>query len=391
MEQHIKELIYLKLTTGIMELEQALLEQWAARSPRNRERYDRLMQDTHFVERYEQYTRIDEEVAYRKFQKRNALLHARRRIHLWKYAAILLLPLLLATGVWMYYLAFPAPVLDETIALMQQSEQCGKSKATLIVEDGNKIELRKERLSPYPGTEYEPVKSCKPGVAEDSIQRTSVAKAPVYTLKTHADSEYWITLSDGTTVHLNYSTTLIFPVRFGNRQRSVYLEGEAYFSVKEESERPFRVITPHGVVTEYGTSFNVNTFAPGCTKVVLAEGSISVKPEGGKEQIIVPGELAVLRASLTEAEIEKVDVEPYVAWNKGRFVFEDCPLEDLMEVISNWYGVKVEYLSERCKQMRFTGDMDRYGSLIPLLRAIREATLLDVRMNGNTIMIKESY
>jgi len=388
MEQHIEELIYLKLTTGITELEQAFLDQWVARSPKNRERYHRLMQDSHFVERYGQYAKIDEELAYQKFRKRHALLHVRRRVPFWKYAAMLLLPLLLVVGIWMYRLAMTVPVSDETIALIRQSGQHGKSKATLIVEDGKKIELQEEQLTPNTAAGYE-VKAHHTNERTDSVPPHTMAENPVYTLKTHADSEYWITLEDGTTVHLNYNTSLMYPVHFDRNHRTVRLEGEAYFCVKKEEARPFRVITSHGVITEYGTSFNVNTFAPNCTKVVLIEGSISVKPEGGLEQAIVPGELAILHASSVEAEVGKVNVEPYVAWNKGRFVFEDCPLEELMKVISSWYGVKVEFLSEPCKQMQFTGDMNRYGSLAPVLRAIREATLLEIKMNGNTIIIKE--
>ena len=196
-------------------------------------------------------------------------------------------------------------------------------------------------------------------------------------------------LSDGSKVQLNSMSSIRFPVQFAQDCRLVELEGEAYFCVKEENARPFRVITPHGVVTEYGTSFNVNTFAPNCTKVVLVEGSISVKPEGGLEQKMLPGQLANLHALSAKAEIIDVDVEPYIAWNKGRFVFEDCPLEELMKVISNWYGVRVEFQGDSCKRMRFTGDMNRYGSLSPVLRTIREATLLEIRMNGNTIIIKE--
>ena len=148
MEQHIEELIYLKLTTGITESEQELLNQWMAQSPKNKERYHRLMQDTHFVGRYEQYAKIDEELAYQKFQKRHALLRIRRRIPLWKYAAMFLLPLLFVAGIWMYRLITTSPVSDKTIALIRQSEQHGKSKAILIVEDGKKIELQEVQLSP---------------------------------------------------------------------------------------------------------------------------------------------------------------------------------------------------------------------------------------------------
>lgn len=388
MEPHIKELIYLKLTVGITEQEQAILDEWKAQSPRNRERYERILEDAHFVERYEQYARIDAEQAFRKFQKRHAL-SVHKTFSFWKYAAVLLLPLLLMTGVLFYYFSAPdEEKQDETVELRLKSVQSGKNKATLIVPDGKEFELDSKASSSADEKGSEANVYPEESVATDSVGQKKETEESVFTLKTHGDSEYWITLEDGTTVHLNYNTSLAYPVHFSAQHRTVYLRGEAYFYVKEESYRPFRVVTPHGVITEYGTSFNVNTFTPNCTKVVLVDGSISVKPKGGEEQLIVPGDLAVLQASSAKAEVEKVDVEPYIAWNKGRFVFDNCSLGELMEVISNWYGVKVEFACESCRQMRFTGDMNRYGSLPSMLQAIREATSLDVELDEKTIIIK---
>ena len=382
MEQYIKDLIYLKLTQGLTPQEQQVLDEWVNQSAAHRAYYERLMNGNRFVERYERYSHIDEEAAFRKFSKRHGLLPQHRRINLWKYAAILLVPLLVAGGLWIYHDSASTTLPDEVAQLMLQSEQCGKSQATLITEQGEEIVLQKQQQK----IEYK-VKATTQPKAADSLAHHEAQVNPIQTLKTHTDSEFWITLEDGTSVHLNYNTTLAYPIHFSNHQRTVYLEGEAYFIVKKENNRPFRVITPHGVVKEYGTSFNVNTFSDGCTKVVLVEGSIGVIPKEGHEQPMKPGQLAVMTDASPVATVEQVNVDAYVAWNKGRFVFEDCSLKELMQVIANWYGVGLDFRCEACADMRFTGDMDRYGSLASVLQAISKATSLNMELRNKTIIV----
>ena len=88
--------------------------------------------------------------------------------------------------------------------------------------------------------------------------------------------------------------------------------------------------------------------------MVLVEGAISVFPNQGDEHKIHPGELAVLNGVTQDVQISKVDIEPYIAWNNGRFVFDNCSLETLMEVISRWYDKKIMFEDEDIKTIRFT-------------------------------------
>lgn len=81
--------------------------------------------------------------------------------------------------------------------------------------------------------------------------------APVEVLSSTA-SERKLHLSDGTTVWLNNGAKLKYPASFEADNRTVYLEGEAYFEVRHQAGRPFYVRTDNGIVKEYGTSFNVN-------------------------------------------------------------------------------------------------------------------------------------
>lgn len=72
--------------------------------------------------------------------------------------------------------------------------------------------------------------------------------------------EYRMVLADGTRVMLNAETRLRFPEAFGDGERRVFLEGEAYFEVAKERERPFWVDFREGTVRVLGTQFNVKAY-----------------------------------------------------------------------------------------------------------------------------------
>ena len=204
---------------------------------------------------------------------------------------------------------------------------------------------------------------------------------------THSDKEYWVTLSDGTLVHLNYNTRVIYPEKFEGKTRDVILDGEAYFMVAKDRRHPFIVHTQAGDVRVYGTHFNVSARTEQ-TEVVLVEGSVGVTPTSGSEQMLKPGQMATLNAQESAVNCQDVDVEPYIAWNTGTFIFEDCPLSQLMDVLSKWYGFKIAFQSSEAREKHFTGEIDRYGSIHPTLEAISQVTGLSLYVHDGKIVIE---
>lgn len=209
-------------------------------------------------------------------------------------------------------------------------------------------------------------------------------------LVTKKDKEFWMVLDDGTYVHLNYNTTLIYPNHFVGSERKVKLKGEAYFIVANDSKkRPFIVETANGDVHDYGTEFNVNTMKEkGVTSVVLVKGKVGVSSKHGKEYLLKTGDMATLKAGRTP-DIQQVDVNLYTSWNTGNFLFDGCTLQDLMEVISHWYNMKVEFSSEDMKELRFTGSIDKYEPMGQTLNAIENITGLKITAKEGIINIKE--
>ena len=388
-KRSINSIIHDQLLGSTSEEDREQLQRWLASSQENRENYERLMRENCLADRYREFAWVDEERAWKRFQEKHFPVRTFNWGKLVRYAAIFILPLIgLAVWLWGTYQMDSKPILsEETRVAMTRSEQMGKQKATLVLTNGQQMDLKSAPVS-----QDTVARLLAPPPAVVPAEKDQPVEAPVAEnnkLSTYDDSEFWMTFEDGTRVHLNYNTTLKYPPHFTSNSRTVYLDGEAYFEVDKDNKRPFRVVTANGVVRQYGTSFNVNTYMNGVTKVVLVDGSVSVLPNLGGEYKMKPGELAVLHAATQEVQISEVNIEPYVAWNSGRFVFDNCSLESLMSVISRWYNKEIVFESEDIKKIRFTGDIDRYGNIAPILKAIQRVTHLEMEVRGKSIIIRK--
>ncbi|MBR5349946.1 MAG: DUF4974 domain-containing protein [Prevotella sp.] len=278
-------------------------------------------------------------------------------------------------AIWMNNNRVEKPQLaPEILAVIEQAEKSGKNQAVLST-NGRQVSVTSE----------EGITKAQKGGAPQG--KTTINGN---TITTYHDSEFWMTLEDGTRVHLNYGTQLRYPIHFSSETREVELTGEAYFFVAKDKNRPFIVHTPNGDVKQYGTEFNINTKDEiGVTRIVLVNGSIGVTAKGGKEFMMKPNDMAILQPGETEPMVSQVDITPYIAWNIGTFVFEDCTLEQLMRVLSHWYNKRVQFESEEIRQMRFTGEFDKYESIIPTMKAIHNVTGLRIEVHGKDIIISE--
>ena len=334
-KRNINSVIHDQLLGRLSEEERKRLQVWIESSLENKKNYECLMHGTDLAERYRLSATVDEEQAWKKFQKKHFQVRGIHRRMLWKYAAILMIPVIIGAAIWvgMWRNADTGPVRvqDDQLAMLR-SEKMGKQKAILVLAGGQEIELKSVTNQSLQDSTILPVLSPKV-VKETQTENEEVAATDNNKLVTYDDSEFWLTFEDGTKVHLNYNTTLKYPSHFSTVSRTVYLDGEAYFQIAKDDKRPFRVITANGIVKQYGTSFNVNTYVAGVTKVVLVEGAISVLPNQGDEHKIHPGELAVLNGATQDVQISKVDISPYIAWNSRRYVLYKSTMETLMEVI----------------------------------------------------------
>lgn len=290
-----------------------------------------------------------------------------------RYVAAAVLTLLLIGGAFWYrqYVKVVPPVISQEVQqAIEQSRESGREEAQISLLTEN--HQQQDKVANVLKQTY---KITDNDVVEQLLQARRVT--------TKNDKEFWLTLPDGSLIHLNYNTRVIYPEEFAGETRDIILNGEAYFMVAKDNRHPFVVHTECGNIQVSGTEFNVNTREDeGRTNVVLVTGKVSVKTDNGNEFSLHPGDMAILYPDQTSPVISQIDVEPYVAWNTGKFVFEDCTLEKLMKVLSRWYGYRVQFDSEETRQLQFTGALDRYASVEPALRAISKVMNLRIELDG---------
>ena len=376
-KMNINQLISSYLLGRSSEEESVQLEKWLQADPRHQEFLNHFAKKKEFSHLFRQYMTIDEEQAWQVFEQQT--IHAKQRLlplspRFYRIAAVILI-LLVGGAFWYHreYTRVTPPVITEEVQLaMVQSRESGRAGADIV----SSFTSREQVISQEECDLYH--------VDEDFVEHLEEAKR----ITTRHDKEYWVTLDDGTLVHLNYNSRLIYPEKFGDR-RDVILDGEAYFMVAKDKRRKFVVHTPQGDIKVYGTEFNVNTRKDEeAVSVVLVNGSVSFVSSAGNEMMMQPGQ--ELTAVDTQLLVTSIDTAPYVAWNTGLFVFKNSTLEYIMDVLSQWYGIhQVNYADDSLRSICFTGNLKRYGNIDRILEAIMLACDLKIQLSDDTITIQE--
>ncbi len=151
-----------------------------------------------------------------------------------------------------------------------------------------------------------------------------------------------IILPDETVVKLNKQSSLRVDGHFNETDRQVYLQGEAFFDVASNKEKPFRIRLENQLEVEVvGTSFNIRSFSrENNTGIEVVSGLVKVKD--GKEQIeLSKGQRAIYNK--TEKTLHKEAVRnPYLTiWHTGEFKFDNTPLKDLIEPFERYFNRKI--------------------------------------------------
>ena len=164
----------------------------------------------------------------------------------------------------------------------------------------------------------------------------------MYMVSVPAGQRTHLILPDGSKVWLNARTTLQYPASFNRNKRKVSLQGEAYFEVAKNTQKPFVVQTAKYNVEVLGTKFNVEAY-PNTTEfeATLMQGRVKVSSqENPKESIMLnPNEKACLKDGiLTTVSVN--DFSSY-RWKEGLICFKNTPFKSIMEEFEKYYGIQI--------------------------------------------------
>lgn len=212
----------------------------------------------------------------------------------------------------------------------------------------------------------------------------------VYKISTPKAGKFKIILPDKTHIWLNSQSGISFNASAFNENRRVELSGEAYFEVTKNKEHPFFVKVNSSEIKVLGTHFNVKANAVNkFVQATLFEGSIAIK-NGKTTKILKPGQEAVAIQSPTRAKeeiiVNEVDLDKKAGWKKGYFIFDKVNIRQVMQELSDWYNVEVEYRGE-IKDDLFKGKIRNDLKLTEVL-GILELNGVHFEILDNKVLVK---
>lgn len=165
-----------------------------------------------------------------------------------------------------------------------------------------------------------------------------------------------IMFQDGTKVYINSDSKLRYPKKFALNTREVFLEGEAYFVVAKNKNRPFIVNLNGPAIHVLGTSFNVQDYPENKDIVVcLDEGNINLTLPTEKKYPVQPGERLVYDKENKQCIISKMnDMQRLSMWKQNVIVFKDTPLPEVIKVLNRWYDVDFKVEDEQALKYVYT-------------------------------------
>ena len=150
-------------------------------------------------------------------------------------------------------------------------------------------------------------------------------------------------LSDGSRIVLAPGSRVTVSADFARGDRTVVLDGAAFFDVKHDEAHPFTVRAAGAEVRDIGTSFTVKTNASGGVSVAVTHGIVALRQldavsreavelRAGDRGVVASGAVAVSRGTVTEAEL---------SWTHGQLTYRDAPLAEVQADLKRWYGINL--------------------------------------------------
>lgn len=379
--RRIPRLIAKYVTSDISEEERDELFEWAARAQANQDLLDRLADPDNL----EKEMRIRKAVGTHRpladmkarIERSKQGIRRRERRSITAVIVSAAAVVLLFFGIHLFWEGKSSP--DEENSLLSRSTVVshGTTKAILTLDNGKTVSL-----GSGPITNIAAITGAEEDIVEDENRMMN--------LTTPHGGEFKVTLEDGTEVWLNAQSQLRYPETFDGNERRVQLEGEAYFKVAKNTEKPFIVESAGQMVRVMGTEFNINAYEEDASVyTTLVNGSIALKPLNGNggELVLTPGHQAVFDKDDAHANVHTVDTSVVTSWRTGSFVFENQTLEQIMVILSRWYDFDYEFQDTQLKTIVFMGSVPRYGEFSEVLKILEISGNIKFKLSGKHLVI----
>ncbi len=326
------------------------------------------------------------------------ILHKRqqrkRLVSWWKStAAAAILLMAVGYGIFLFICEYSTQA-DRIEAAISDDVAPGTDKATLTFDDGRSVSLDEQQNGVL---KYD--RGVRISKKDDMVVYETTDSGPEKTgynvITTPRGGQYSLRLPDGSTVWLNAASSLRYPTRFTENNRTVELKGEAFFDIvplaapgrPDAGKIPF-IVNIHGkqTVKVLGTRFNINGYEDELSvKTTLVEGSVEVSAQKGGSALLKPNQQSDLTRNGRLTITEHADMEEALAWKNGLILFRDTDIRVIMRQIARWYDVDVVYQDDIPERL-FNGGISRNSKLSSLLQ-ILETSGIRFKVEGKQIIV----
>ena len=379
----IARLIAEELTGTIDERDRAVLTRWLDEDERHRKEYTNILESLKTGNEVCKDQERGRQIMESRW--RTVKSHTIRKTVRWitwsKYAAVILL--FVSMGIFWFVNEEEQEVENVAVTKIEH----GSMKAQLVLANGRRVDLVPEtnlQLEEEGGTRILTLDNMVKYSGMDSLVGQST-EVKYNTLIVPRGGEFSLELADGTRVWLNTESKLRYPVAFTGDERRVEMDGEVYFEVAKNREKPF-VVTVNGVdIRVLGTSFNVSAYQEDVV-TTLVTGKVQLK-KGDEQVVLLPNQQAIW--SDDKFKVKQVDARNYVLWKEGIFYFEDVDLEMILDDMARWYNVNIFYVNPTLKKMKFSVEIKRYEDINEILRRIEQTKRVKFEIKDRTINLYE--
>lgn len=199
-----------------------------------------------------------------------------------------------------------------------------------------------------------------------------------------------IELSDGTLVTLNHDTKINYPDQFPNDIREVSIEGEAFFEVTPNPNKPFIIHAGEATVKVLGTSFSVNAYPENDrVEVIVASGKVEVSKLANLQKITLdPGDKGTFINSSKQLTKSLNDDPNYLAWKTRTLIFNETDLTEVIKQLNKVYRVQIELPDHQLDELLLNAHFER-ETLDFILEVISTTHGLKIEKRGGHYLLSK--
>ncbi|WP_046370536.1 FecR family protein [Flavihumibacter petaseus] len=199
-----------------------------------------------------------------------------------------------------------------------------------------------------------------------------------------------IALPDGSKVWLSGDSRLEYPAAFTGNLRELKLEGEAFFDVFKNKEKPFVIHLQSGDVRVLGTSFNIESYAADeAITTSVATGKVAFVPAARAYRdsiFLTPGLKVTYTPGNDQVSVTATNAAADRAWTEGILVFAAEELSAITRKLERFYGRKIVFRDEKFRRFRYTGTFSN-SSAEEILHFLSRTKAFPITISDTAILI----